>query len=68
MNATLNILIEKRNSLRAERADLLQKMNDWELAEIVGSCIDSLLAVVPHNHREYLGYLKERAESLAEED
>lgn len=39
-----------------------------ELAEIVGSCIDSLLAVVPHNHREYLGYLKERAESLTEED
>lgn len=32
MNATLNALIEKRSSLRAERADLLQKMNDWELA------------------------------------
>lgn len=39
-----------------------------ELAEIVGFCIDSLLAVVPHNHRNHLEYLRERAEALAEED
>ena len=32
MTATLNTLIEKRNSLRAERADLLEKLNAWELA------------------------------------
>lgn len=39
-----------------------------ELAEIVGFCIDSLLSVVPHNHRAHLEYLRERAEALAEED
>jgi len=39
-----------------------------ELAEIVEFCIDSLLAVVPHNYRNHLEYLRERAEALAEED
>lgn len=38
-----------------------------ELAEIVGFCIDSLLAVVPHNHKQHLQYLQERAEELAKE-
>lgn len=32
MPETLNTLIEKRNSLRAERADLLEKLTAWELA------------------------------------
>ena len=39
-----------------------------ELAEIVGFCIDSLFAVVPHHYKTHLEYLKERAEALAEED
>ena len=38
-----------------------------ELAEIVGFCIDSLLAVVPHNYRNHLEYLQERAEELSKE-
>ena len=32
MKNTLEHLIEQRNTLRAERAELLQQMNDWELA------------------------------------
>lgn len=32
MDAALTTLIEQRNTLRAERAELIQQMNDWELA------------------------------------
>lgn len=39
-----------------------------ELAEIVSFCIDSLLSVVPHNHKQHLQYLQERADELAKEN
>lgn len=32
MKNNLEHLVEKRNSLRAKRAELLQQMNNWELA------------------------------------
>lgn len=39
-----------------------------ELTEIVGLMLDSLLCVVPHNHRDCLEYLRDRVEELTNED
>ena len=32
MKSTLEHLVEERNNLRVQRAELLRQMNDWELA------------------------------------
>ena len=39
-----------------------------QLAEICVAVIDSLLSVVPYNHRDYLEHLRGLAEQLANED
>lgn len=38
-----------------------------ELAEIVLRLLDSLIAVAPSNHQQYLEYLQQRAEELSNE-
>ena len=38
------------------------------LAEILNTTIDSLLVVVPYNHRDCLEYLKSQIEEIINED
>lgn len=38
------------------------------LAEILDTTIDSLLCVVPHNHKDCLEYLKSQVEEIIDEN
>lgn len=39
-----------------------------ELAEIIAEALDSLISVVPHNHVQYLEFLQQKAEKLAQKE
>ena len=56
---------QSREETKVEKMTSEEKLS--ELLEITGAIIDSLLHVVPPNHKDYLRSLRDRVEELANE-